>query len=74
MTKEKAGGKIPFSPEGYGIRSEWSPGHVCLTPVQQPCLCPPVSLLLCLHYHTPPTGCSSAPSGVHEQVPLQPGL
>lgn len=70
----KKGEKVLFSPEGYGIRSGWSPGYVCLTPVQQPCLCPP-----CPHYCastiTPlPLSCLSAPPGVHEQVPLQPSL
>ena len=33
-----------------------------------------MSLLLGLHHHTPPTSRLSAPPGVYEQVPLQPGL
>lgn len=50
------------------------PGHVCLTPVHWPGLCPPYPRY-CAPTITPlPLSCSSAPPGVHEQVPLQPSL
>lgn len=71
---KKEGEKVPFTPEGHGIGSGSSPGHVCLIPVQQPSLCPP-SLHCCTPILTPrPPSCLSAPPGVHEQVPLQSSL